>query len=84
MKESRKKKKKKKPRKNHEMIAMFPKCLTDNAAFDKTKQKCSARADCFNSEHNSRRQRAATRQQDRFVVLTSQRDGTATASALRT
>ena len=47
-------------------------------------KKCNARANCFNSEHKSRRRRATTRQQDRFVVLTSLRDRAANTLALRT
>ena len=47
-------------------------------------KKCNAHANCFNSEHYYRCPWATTRQQDHFIILMSLRDGTATASALRT
>ena len=49
----------------------------------KKKKKKVKHVQTVNSEHNSWRPRAATRLQDHVVLLTSQRDGTYTASALR-
>ena len=52
--------------------------------FDSKKKKKKVKhVQTVNSEHNSWRPRAATRLQDHVVLLTSQRDGTYTASVLR-
>ena len=61
---------------------MFREGLADTAEFDRTHIAMHVQTVSILSRI-SRRPRAATRQHDRFVVLTSLRDRTATASALR-
>ena len=61
---------------------MFCEGLADTAEFDRTHIAMHVQTVSILSRI-SRRPRAATRQHDRFVVLTSLRDRTATASALR-